>query len=174
MRFVPMLLVLLVLSPLMVCAQQGERPDWSPFAYLLGEWVAEGGGTPGEGVGTFSLTQDLQQSVLIRKSHVDYPAVAGRPAFAHDDLMIIYPEDRGAFQAHYFDNEGHVIHYRIRFSSPADSVIMVSDAVPGAPGFRFTYVKCADETLKSIFEIAPPGKPGTFAKYVEGVAHRRR
>ncbi len=72
----------------------------------MGEWV--GSGQPGQGGGTFSFKPDLDQKILVRKSHSEYPASANKPEIIHDDLMVVYldnPENRN--KAIYFDNEGH-------------------------------------------------------------------
>lgn len=58
----------------------------------MGSWTGTGNGDPGKGAGGFSLKPDLQGSVLVRKSHSEYPATQGRPATVHDDLMIVYAE----------------------------------------------------------------------------------
>jgi hypothetical protein len=140
--------------------------------FLVGNWTAEGGGSPGQGSGGFSFEPELQTRVLVRKSHTDYPAVKDRPAFAHDDLMIIFrdPDERaeGAVRAVYFDNEGHMIHYLVTMFG--DRVIFTSDPAEHGPHFRLTYERVNGDELRVKFEIAPPGKG--FATYVEGVAKR--
>jgi len=68
---------------------------WAPLAFLLGVWLGEGGGDPGQGTGWFSFLPDLQGKILVRKNHADYPASADWPAFAHDDLLIVYKDVLG-------------------------------------------------------------------------------
>ena len=46
--------------------------------FLLGEWIGEGSGSPGEAAGEFSFTSDLQNTILVRKSSARYPAQTGR------------------------------------------------------------------------------------------------
>jgi hypothetical protein len=64
---------------------------WDKWSWLAGEWVGEGSGLPGSGGGTFTFKTDLDQKVLVRKSHSEYPAKGESPKVIHDDLMIIYP-----------------------------------------------------------------------------------
>ena len=114
---------------------------------------------------------DLQGQVLLRKNHMDFLVTPERPAFAHDDLTVIYPEPGGAMRAIYFDNEGHVIPYAV--TSTDDAIILVSDPEQSAPRFRTTYWKEGNGIVITRFEIAPPGDPDGFAVYVEGSAKRK-
>ena len=154
-------------------AQQKSRPtQWDPYRFLVGDWIGEGGGDPGKGSGSFSFAFDLQQTVLVRKNHADYPATNDRAAYSHDDLMIVYFE-RDSSRAIYFDNEGHIIHYSVESGPGSDSIIFVSDLNPVAPRYRLTYVKVSEDSLKLAFEIAPPGNPAAFTRYIEATAHRK-
>jgi hypothetical protein len=146
-------------------------PNWDDWKFLLGEWIGEGGGVPGQGGGIQVFHHDLQDQVLLRKNHVDFPATSERPAFAHDDLTVIYPHPSGSMRAIYFDNEGHVTPYAITATS--DAIVMVSDPEPNAPRFRTTFLKGKNGTLINRFEISPPENPDAFALYVEGTSKRK-
>ena len=155
-------------------AQQNTAPDWSKWQFLIGSWNAAGRGDPGEGAGGFSFAFDLQKRVIVRKSHTDYPAAANRPAFAHDDLMIIYPAGaQPEFKADYYDNEGHVIHYAIEFSNDGRTCTLVSDITAAQPRFRLTYTQIKAGQVAIKFEIAPPNDPEKFKVYVEGTAQKK-
>jgi len=149
----------------------GESPpNWDRWQFLMGEWVGEGGGEPGQGTGSFSFKPELEGRILVRKNRSDYPATKDRPAVSHQDLMVVYP---GSPTPHaiYFDNEGHVIHYAADFQ--AGGVVFTSEAQASAPRFRLTYTKLAADKVGIRFEIAPPGKPDAFVPYVEAVARRK-
>jgi hypothetical protein len=170
-------LALLVLTVTVALAQQSAPPpglsvnSWAPLSFLLGEWIGEGGGTPGQGTGGFSFAFDLQKTIVVRKNHAEYPATKERPAYSHSDLMIIYPQPGGSrLRAIYFDNEGHVIDYAVESSE--STVQFRSEATASSPGFRLTYKKTGADTLKLQFEIAPPGKPDAFSAYIEATARR--
>ncbi len=145
-------------------------PNWDAWKFLLGEWVGEGGGQPGQGGGEMTFEFDLQQQVLLRRNHMDFIATPEHPAFAHDDLTIIYPDSAGNMRAIYFDNEGHTIPYAV--TSTENAIVLVSDPEPSAPRFRTTYLKGENGTVITRFEIAPPGNPEGFAVYVKGTAKR--
>jgi hypothetical protein len=49
---------------------------------------------------------------LVHRNKSDYPAVEGKPATSHADLMILY-RDVDQVRAEYWDSEGHVIHYSV-------------------------------------------------------------
>jgi hypothetical protein len=162
-------------------SRDGGLPGLAGLSFLLGEWEGRGGGGPGQGSGWFSFSSDLQQKVVVRRNHSDYPAAEGRPAYSHDDLMVVYPQPAGRpLQAIYFDSEGHVIRYQVRLepAEPAGSpgrpaAVFLSDAAPPAPRFRLTYQVTGPDTLDLTFEIAPPDKPDAFARYITASARRR-
>jgi hypothetical protein len=168
-----LLFVLCTFCNLLSAQPQAKPVNWDAFQFLVGEWVGEGGGNPGVGTGGFTFTFDLQKTVLVRKNYADYPATKDRPAFSHSDLMIIYTEGNG-FRAVYFDNEQHVINYSVSFSKDSTSVVFVSDVIPGAPRFRLTNTKEGTESVKITFEIAPPGQPEAFTRYIDASARRKK
>ena len=163
---------LLLLTCTVAGQAQQSASDWSKWQFLIGSWNAAGKGEPGEGAGGFSFAFDLQKRVIIRKSHTDYPAAANRPAFAHDDLMIIYLAGT-QFKADYYDNEGHVIHYSIEFSGDGRTCTFVSDLTAAQPHFRLTYSRMKANEVAIKFEIAPPNDPDKFKVYVEGTAQKK-
>ncbi len=155
-------------------AQQLAKPvDWNAYRFLVGEWVGEGTGDPGQATGGFGFAFDLQNTILVRKNYADYPATKDRPAFSHNDLMVVYREG-DKFRAVYFDNEQHVINYAVSFSKDSSAVIFVSDVMSGAPRFRLTNTKQGTDSIKIAFEIAPPGQPEAFNRYIDAVARRKK
>jgi hypothetical protein len=146
-----------------------DRGALDQLEFLVGDWVGEGSGQPGQGAGGTSVHWDLNHKILVRKNFADYPAANGRPAVSHQDLMTIYPE-AGGLRAIYFDNEGHVIHYAVTDS--ASGTEFLSDLQPGAPRYRLTYKK-SGSGLKISFDIAPPGKADEFKTYTEGTLRRK-
>src|SRR5437016_11763920 len=70
-----------IIGSAFICGQtsviaQPAAITWDRWRPLVGHWQAAGKGTPGEG--GFSFAFDLQNKVLVRKSHSDYPAAKGR------------------------------------------------------------------------------------------------
>lgn len=145
---------------------------WAAWAPLLGRWVADTKTQPQGASGGFTLERDMQGHVLVRKNHAELPAANGRPASVHEDLMVIYPEGKKT-RADYWDNEGHVIHYEVSFPEPS-KVVFLSDLVPGAPRFRFTYAwtGATPSELSVSFDIAPPNAPDAFKPYITAKALR--
>jgi hypothetical protein len=163
--------VLIVLS----AGDAGAFPDedpWEPYRYLVGDWVGEGGGRPGQGTGRFSFRWDLQEHVLVRRNIAELPAAQGRPAAVHEDLMVIHPGEAGAMKAVYFDSEGHVIRYTVEVVKDRGTLVFMSDPSAMTPRFRLTYTKGRGDEVLIKFELAPPGKPDGFRTYLEGKARR--
>jgi hypothetical protein len=149
--------------------------DWETLQWLTGTWTGEGSGAPGEAAGYSTFESDLQGRVLVRHNHASYPATKDRPAFTHDDLMIVYRPGPGQpIRAIYFDNEDHVIQYGVEVAPEGNRIVFVSDAGSAGPRFRFTYTRLDADRLGLRFEIAPPGKPDEFAKYLDGEVRRAK
>lgn len=146
---------------------------WEAFKFLPGEWAGGNTGDPGQGQGKFSFNFELDQNILVRKSHTEYPATGERAPMIHEDLMIIYDEVAGGKRAIYFDNEGHVIHYEVEAAQDQKMITLLSDPAPSAPQFRFTYQLTGEDQMQAKFEIAPPGNEN-FSVYVEGTVRRVR
>ncbi len=148
-----------------------QSGTWAKWQWLIGEWHGEGTGKPGQGTGTFSFKPDLDAKILMRKSHSEYPATAGKPAIIHDDLMIVYPDYSGVpSKAIYFDNEGHTINYSIAYAD--NTIIMTSEKIPDVPTFRLTYTLLESETVNTKFEMSRDGT--TFMTYVEGKSKKNK
>ena len=145
---------------------------WAPFRFLVGNWTGVGSGQPGEGVGTTSFAFDLGHNILVRKSKVEFPPKPGeKTGPLHEDLMIVYAQlTDSTYRAIYFDNEGHVINYRVAFPEKQPSVVFESEGDDKTPRFRLTYEPGPNGLLASEFAIASPG--GSFRTYIKGTARR--
>lgn len=173
-----MKLIRLLAAVFLLCTaawpQQPSDHTWDAWKFLLGAWDGQGGGQPGQGSGTFSFALDLQGKVLVRKNHSDYPATKERAAYSHDDLMIVYVDpDTKDKRAFWTDSDGHVIHYSAFVSSDGRVVTFISDVLPAAPRYRFTYTQTQPNQVGITFEVAPPGNPGKFSRYIAASAVKK-
>ena len=158
-------MILALLLAVAAFAQAADSP-FQPLAFLMGEWVGEGDGKPGDATGAFSFALDLDKKIAVRKNHADLKDGV------HDDLMIAYPDPAGkGLRAIYFDNEGHVISYAVEAVS--DGVRFISDAAAPGPRFRLTYKKTGERTVSIQFDISPPSKPDAFAPYIAAGARKK-
>ncbi len=147
-----------------------EADPWAAWRFLAGDWTGVEDRT--RGTGAFSFHFELGDKVLVRRNHGDVPAIGGRPAAKHDDLMVVSLGADGKKDAIYFDNEGHVIRYAAAPSADGKSLVFVTAPTDAAPRFRLTYTRVAGGDLDIRFEIAPPGAPENFSLYLAG--HGRR
>ncbi|HEV3300005.1 MAG TPA: hypothetical protein VG055_10200 [Planctomycetaceae bacterium] len=156
----------------LISSARGDADRWADFRFLIGSWVSEG--TPEQGSGSFSLEPDLKNNVLVRRNTAFVPAGKGRPAVKHEDLMVIYTERAAKeFRASYFDSEGHVIQYSVTSMPANKGLVFVSAPERSAPRFRLTYTKAEGDKVAIEFEIAPPGQPDRFRKYLGGTVVRK-
>jgi hypothetical protein len=166
MKRVRVFLIILILAGSQAVMSQ-VAADWSKFEHLVGHWVGEGNGQPGQGSGGFSFQKDLGGNILVRKSHTEFPAAGDRPAFNHDDLMVVYADYTGVpAKAIYWDNEKHTIEYAVSFTDKA--VVFTSAAIQGVPRFRLSYETIDAKTINVKFEMANPGAPDDFKMYLQG------
>jgi hypothetical protein len=154
------------------CAAQApapKKPDWTPFSFLVGSWVADANSKePGVG-GSTVFRFDLDQNILVRENKADYPPQDGKPAQHHRDLMVIFVDDSGGLKATYWDNEPHTIHYDVSVS-PGEVAFTTPPGAPG-PRFRLAYRNTVKfHTVAGRFDIAMPG--GDFKPYKEWTMHR--
>lgn len=167
MKSIKLLILLLFMVASQIAKAQQPANAWEQWNSLIGEWVGEGSGQPGQGEGKFSFATDLDGKILVRKSLTTYPETANTKSLVHEDLMIIYPGGSGAPQeAIYFDNEGHIIRYKVSFTENA--VVLTSDKSPNAPRFRLSYLTIDLKTVDVKFEMASPQAPDDFKTYVSG------
>jgi hypothetical protein len=166
-------LLLLCLLASTLWSQPADR--WKDLRFLVGEWAGEGGGAPGQGMGAYSFLPELDGKILVRRNVADYPAANGNPPVHHEDVMTIYLETAGKPpEAIYFDSEGHVIRYSVEVDAGGKSVRFISPAQPGQPRYRLTYRETGRDQVAGQFEVAPPGKPEAFNKYMEWTARRKK
>jgi len=165
--------VVLLASQNLVAAQTAG-PKLDSLKFLVGKWVGEGTAETGQaGAGSCSFALDLQGTVLMRRNHSEYPAAGNRPAIVHDDVMVIYPDKaKQQLRAFYTDNEGNIIHYSVTAGADGKSAIFLGDAEPGARRYRLTYVITQPEHMTITFEMAAPGTPDQFQKFIEGKLRR--
>lgn len=163
--------ILVILAAVAAFGQKSIPARWANWGPFLGTWEAVGGGAPGQGKGSFTFAPELQGAVLTRANFSEYPASKDKPAYRHDDLVVIYLDSDKKTRANYWDNEDHVIRYTIEFAQDGNSMVWLSDPQLG-PRFRLTYAKTSTDTLALRFEIAPPNAPSEFRTYIEAAAKR--
>ena len=148
-----------------------QETTWEKWSWLMGEWIGEGDGQPGQGGGTFSFSFELDYKVILRKSHSEYPASESNPEVIHDDLMIIYLDNNtNPTRAVYFDNEGHTIHYSITYAD--NSITLTSGKEENAPVFRLVYTLLEPGTVNTKFEMSQDGE--NFMTYIEGQSKKTK
>jgi len=151
-----LILTAILLNFMTLCFGQ-QNQQWEKWDWLIGEWKGEGDGQTGKGGGTFSIKPDLDNKVLVRKNHAEYPATTTKPKIVHDDLTIVYMDISGTpSKAIYFDNEGHTINYTISYADT--SIILTSDKQPNSPVFRLTYTLNNGESVSVKFEMSRDGE----------------
>jgi len=155
-----------LLAPLAASAQDA----FAGLQFLVGNWEAEG--KPGEATGHTEFTMDIQGHALVRHNHAEYPPAAGKPAYIHDDLLVVYREVKPvATKGVYFDAAGYYARYTITASAPGQATF-VSDVIAGFPRYRVSYSLLPDGRLSTTVEVSPAGKKDAYAPYLQWTSKR--
>jgi hypothetical protein len=154
-------------------SRAADAPGLGALKFLEGKWVGEGSSEVGHGGGYASFEEDLQGKAMVRRNHAEYPATQDRPAYKHDDLMVIYL-DPGAksLRAFYTDNEGHVIQYVVSVSGDGLTVTFLANREAGAPQYRLTYTRLEENKMTILLEARGADQDAKFQTVVAGRMQR--
>ncbi len=148
--------------------------DWDRLEFLIGDWVSPVSGQPGQGIAGYStFSYALDRKIIVRNSRAEFaPAPGEEKGLVHDDLLISYQQPgETKLRAVYFDNEGHIIFYRVLFPDAQPGVVFESEGTEMSPQARLVYTTEADGTLVTEFSVALPGGP--LLSHVKGKLTRR-
>ena len=85
-----MVLLLVICSSVRAAGPTRDDP-WAACRFLIGEWIGEGSGRPGQGRGNSRSRPELQGKVLVRRHRAEIAAGPGPAPEVHEDLMVVYP-----------------------------------------------------------------------------------
>jgi hypothetical protein len=148
--------------------QQAAVTDpWQAVRFLEGTWSAETstGSAGAIATGTYTFKRDLNGHVLVRVTEAS--GCKGPADFDcdHTDLLTVYQEAKGEpLQAIYFDNEGHVIRYRVS-SAGEKNVVFLSDPTTKGPQYQLLY-ELKGDVMNGKFQMRMPGKT-QWTSYLE-------
>lgn len=148
----------------------------SGLRYLLGTWNDESRtGEPGAATaGGESWKSELDARVLVRRGWCEFPSTGKRPAYRHEDLLILFAEAGSMVHGIFWDNEGHTISYReVRVDPSGKGMRLLSDpALPG-PRQQLEYRFEPPDRVSAVFSILLPGAAG-FSPYLRWRSVRTR
>ena len=146
---------------------------WDQLQFLIGSWSSPLSGEPGEGVkGASTFSYQLDQKIVVRNSRAEFaPAPGEKEGLVHEDLLIIFQQPgESGMRAIYFDNEGHIIQYKLSFPTGLAAVMFDSEATATSPRARLVYEAAPDGMLRTEFLVAVPG--GELISHVKGMLER--
>ena len=144
-----------------------KADPWTGLRFLLGTWEAKttGGVAQAQASAGYAFRLELRDHLLARHSRTGTCAAPDDFDCQHSDLLYIYPAAAGqAFEAIYFDNEGHVLHYAVSIPKPGTAVFLSDAAQPG-PQYRLSYTYL-DGVMSGQFEMKMPAQ-ADFTSYLE-------
>jgi hypothetical protein len=146
---------------------------WAGFRFLLGSWEAKttGGVAQAQASAGYSFRMELRDHLMARHSRSGACSAPDDFDCQHSDLLYIYPASNGsAFEAIYFDNEGHVIRFDVTTPKPGTVLFLCAPAQPG-PQYRLSYT-FLDGVMSGQFEMKMPGQT-EFTSYLEWSGKRQ-
>jgi hypothetical protein len=137
------------------------------LSFLEGTWDAKTSRASSgvDASGAYTFKKELGGHILARYSN---SAGCEGPAHSdckHGDLLYVYQDSASReLRAIYFDNEGHVIHYKV--STPASNrAVFISDSTAPGAQYRLTY-ELQGAVMQGKFQIRQPGA-SEWVSYLE-------
>jgi hypothetical protein len=169
--------VLSITSLLLALSIQAQTaPAENPFqslSFLEGTWEAKTAGSSRvDAGGRYAFVLELKNHIMGRHT-IGKGSCKGPENFDcdHGDLLYIYPDGpQKALHAIYFDNEGHVIQYRVSTPAPDTAVFLSDNSQPG-PQFRLIYERKVN-TMFGKFQMRLPGQ-SEWKAYLEWSGDKR-
>jgi hypothetical protein len=140
---------------------------WAGLRFLVGSWEAKttGGVAQAQASAGYTFRLELRDHLLARHSRTGACSAPDDFDCQHSDLLYIYPTAAGqTFEAIYFDNEGHVLHYAVSIPKPGTAVFLSDAAQPG-PQYRLSYT-LLEGVMSGQFEMKLPAQ-ADFTSYLE-------
>src|SRR5271157_185353 len=150
-----------------------KADPWAGIRFLLGSWEAKttGGVAQAQVSAGYAFRLELRDHLMARHSRSGACSAPDDFDCQHNDLLYIYPASNGtAFEAIYFDNEGHVIRYGVTNPKPG-TVVFLSDPAQSGPQYRLSYT-FLDGIMSGQFEMKMPGQT-EFTNYLEWSGKRQ-
>jgi hypothetical protein len=145
------------------------RPDFSPFAWLIGEWaghtVDPSNGKDTEGVVHLTLSYTLDKRFLLVHEEISLPAGKTAPALHEQWTGFLSSDPGGAgFVLRTFSSTGFISQYHATVGDDRVTFDPQGGANP-PPGFLFrrVIVRLAPAFFSESVDVAPPG--GAFFPY---------
>jgi len=161
-------------SPAPTAVKSPAKVDpWAGLRFLVGSWESKttGGVAQAQASAGYAFRLELRDHILARHSRSGACSAPDDFNCQHSDLLYIYPAATGqAFEAIYFDNEGHVIHYGVTIPKPGTAIFLSDPAQPG-PQYRLTYT-FLEGLMSGQFELKMPGQTD-FSSYLEWSGKRQ-
>ena len=148
----------------------------APLQYLVGKWnVTYRSGDPGTATdGEETWCFEAAGAVLARRSWCEFPETPKRPAFRHEDLLVIYADAESKLQGVFWDNEGHVHFYRhVQVADGGDGIRLVTDAATPGPRQALEYRFLPPDGSSAVFRLLLPGA-ADFKTYLQWESRRAK
>lgn len=144
-------------TPRAYTIQLPPQPNYSPFAWLIGDWTGKTDGKGAEGEVLLSFAYELGERFMILREEVSLPATKATPA-THESLMgVISSNTAGGFEMNLYSSSGFVSHYLV--TARQGEIDFQPDGGPLAPPgwlFRRVFRQTSSGQCVESVAVAPP------------------
>lgn len=152
-----------------------EVGKWqSHLSYLLGSWSDDSRtGEPGTATASGeSWHEELGGRLYVRKGWCEFPATPRRPAFRHEDRLIVYADGGPKLHGIFWDTDDHVIEYRdVHVDPEGRGVRFASEPSASSPRQQLEYRFERPDHFSATFALRLPGA-ADFSPYLRWHAGR--
>jgi hypothetical protein len=164
-------LALLLLSPLALPAKEKQPasysipipppPDFSPFAWLVGNWTGQTAGNSPQGALHFSAAYDLGKRIMVLREKLALDATKTTPATNETWMGILSPgPSASSFVLELYSTAGFVSRYQVTVDGPSINIVPAGGLAP-PPGMLFRRIiqRTEDGGFTETVQVAPPARP---------------
>jgi hypothetical protein len=141
------------------------KPDFSPLAWLVGDWAGQTTGKDSQGDVHLTVSYSLDQRFVLIKEEVSLPAGKTAPAVHEAWMGFLAPEpSRAGYQLQIYSSTGFITLYRVTVTPDEVRFDPEGGANP-PPGwlFRRRITRLGLDFFNDKVEVAPPS--GAFFEY---------
>jgi hypothetical protein len=136
------------------------KPDFSPLAWLVGDWAGHTTGKDSQGDVHLTLSYALDQRFIIFREEVSLPAGRSSPALHESSMGLIAAElSRPGYRLQLYSRTGFITLYHVT-ATPDQARFDPEGGVNPPPGwlFRRTITRVGPDVCNDQVQVAPPDK----------------
>ena len=136
------------------------KPDFSPLAWLIGDWSGHTAGKDSQGTVHLTFSYSLDQRFVQVREEVSLPAGKTTPLVHETSMGFIAPDtSRPGYRLETYSSTGFISLYHVT-ATEGEVRFDPEGGVNPPPGwlFRRKIARLGPDSLNDLVEVAPPGR----------------